>query len=445
MKVRLIIKIFSLSALALLSACGELPTQGYLDSIPAQSSGIVAIDLDQALKMTGCGSKGGVISLTPDLSNLLERVDTNALFFTQAIAAQGHWLDLSQTYALKMPNSSQWIWTAPVREEMSMPSNYSSATKSEILHRAYFYPISSHTTMVAIENQAFFLKPDSAIKRIEELVTMSRTSSLGNNPHLKEFFQGTPQVKARFMINQNDNPAGQPFDEIRATLTIRERTLALRAAAYLKSSPVNPISQLLPIDPEALDWMPNGCIAAAAIGVSPQVLLDASKMVHNMQPNTHLALNTLIAMLDAHGGTISLGAAPGGNAETIKNLTLENWQLKSMLPMGEKAEPAAMIIDKFVEGLYSETVDDYLAITNYNPEDYPSEYDAWPATVFGAKALLTATIPYKSQTMKALKFKNGYEFKIVAADSMAQTTLRLLGTGDYLAPAMVRDALQIIR
>ncbi|MCC8112781.1 MAG: hypothetical protein LIP03_02065 [Bacteroidales bacterium] len=423
-------------------SCQSSMPPSFADTIPARSDAIIAADLDQLLKMAGCGSKGGAITLTKDLQDLLVRIDSNALRGVEAIAQQGSWLDLKNTYACRKSPDLPWVLTAEVKEDVELPPHYITASKSDILDRAFLYRITPDVTLVATEQQAWFISGDSAVARVERLVLSAAESSVGNNPALKDFFDGTPQLKARFKVDGADNPAGDPYDEVRVTLSVRERTLLLNGTSYNKGAAVNPLARLQAIDPEALEWMPNGCVAAIGAGVSPKLLKKLLKLWGG-EPKTNLAIEALIAMMDAQGGTVAIGAAPGGSAETIRRLTLRNWMLKAMLPLGEKAEPAAMLINKFIDGLYSETVDDYLAITNYDPEDYPSEYDAWPSTAYGSKALLTATVPYKSQTMKALRFKNGYELRVVAPDSSFNATLRLLGSGDYLLPAIIRDSRQI--
>lgn len=425
--------------LVAMASCSAPRQRDILDTIPSTSEYVMNINIDAILKKAGCDKRQGIFILTPELTSLIARADSSALALLLAVVDQGYCLDLTQVYAVKCMD--KWMMTAP-RIPMSELRGEPERIRIPSLGTCQSLDLGMGYTLIANEMQVWIGHDESSMlsAQLDKMIIAADLEPLSAKTTIVEYVLGEADLKCYYRIPDDfTNPLGGKIMAALTKLNLSERMMELNMEFIGSNSPAAPFSGLPPIESLHLQGMPLGTIAYLAIGIGPQTLSNLEPLRRGLPFATQLALNALIALSDPEGGTISLGLAPGGSAETIKKLSLENWLVRAKLPMGEKAVDAAELINKFsTDNLYCYAEDDALAITSYDIDDYPSEQQdvMLPAD---ARIWIWAQIPYRSQIMKALSIGNGYQLELCATENKVRSTLNILGPVQFLLPALIRD------
>lgn len=422
-----------------LTGCKGPRQRSLLDTIPASATMVAQVDLDQLLKMAACGSQDGAITLTSDINTLLARADSSALALLQSAAEMGYCLDLQQLFVFRY--DGQLILTAPRKAETVLQGDVD-RVKIVTLGSTLSSELPYGTTVLATPHQGWIALGKA--QRVSDLVDKAvadadiepltaRTSIVA---YLTAPFTGKIYVD---VPKEYDNPFGQNAAAMMAHIQVRDRSIEWAAEFVGKGTAGCPFSELAPIDAATLEEMPAGAIAYVAIGLGPNTISRLGPLRKRLPFTTQLAVDAIVALSDPEGGTMAIGAAPGGHAETIKKINLDNWLVRAMLPMGDKAADAAKLINKFApENLYCYALDDALAITSYDAADYPAAAEGMNPPE-NARVWVWAQVPYRSQLMKAMKITNGYQFETWATACEVRGELRIMGQAQYILPALIRD------
>ncbi len=424
--------------IATLLGCAKPKERGLSETIPAEADCIMQLQLRQLLKMAGCNSQEGRLILTGDIESLISRADPSALALLQSAADMGHCIDLDNAYAFLFQGS--WYLTAPRLEGNPLPVS-GQRTKIATLGSIETIEFPYGTTLVANLQQAWIVTGNQlqVPDLIDQVLTAADRLPLTAKPSILNHLQGPEQIKAYNIIPKEfDNPFGQNAETTLTYIEIKDRALSIRASFLGKGNAGCPFSDLAPINPEVLEEMPAGAVAYLAIGLGPNTIKNLGPLRKRLPFATQLAVDAVVALSDPEGGTLAVGTAPGGNAETIKKISLDNWLVRAMLPMGEKSAEAAKLINKFApDHLYCYALEDALAITSYDVDDYPSQNSIAPPE--NARIWLYVNVPYRSQLMKALGIANGYELELWTTQCEIQGQLKVMGQAQYILPALIHD------
>ncbi len=420
-----------------------------LETVPAQASVIVCLDLDALLKSAACRSHDGSISLTKDIKRLIEYTDSASLPMIEAVASSGNFADLRQV--IIVGDTMGVIVTAPLRPELrklpekdldvrSAPT-YLSGLVGDI--EVVSQP--GGVCMARSSAQVWWVK-DCAMPLghvVDYAVGEADRDPVSAHAEMSSFLQRSAQAKAILKCDVPRNPLGDPFDAVYAELRLADRSLNMAFWGLRDGEKVAPLAALPAIDPVALSEMPPGMIAYAAVGVN-DILPRAIKQMSGSWPlATRIGVGAVTDVMHTDGGTMAIGVAPGGSAESIRRLSLDSWLVKGVMPVDpDKGYDAAELISILSAGkLHSRADSVYLEVAGYDLDAYEitSQGD-----IYGSpKAVVYASIPYNHQAMRAFRLKNGYTLDFYASDSEATAVLTIHGPASYILPAAISDALTL--
>lgn len=397
---------------ALCGACNH-HNREFLDTIPANCPFIAQADIDATLKMAGCESHAGALSLTPAIKQLLAMADSSLLPQVECAVAMGRYLDLSQTYLFMTDNPRSLILTAPRRTHDMRGLPEGEDADCECLYDATLYDLGA-TSMLCDNSQGWIaLWPVPDLPACVDTILMRADSiPLSGEPLLTDFLGGASLVRACIPMPRFANPFGENFSTLLLSVDFTDRALAVIAQGAEKNRIVAPLSMLAGIDAYPMGRMPFAPTFAFTVGLD--------------------------------GGTTAMAAAPGGNAETIKHLDLDNWLVKVLIPAYDREIdqlPGWLARALDARNIYLECDSDFVAITNFNPEDFDIAYEESPQAN-GEKVIASATVPYRSEAMKAFNLNQGYLLNAYATDSLAEAYLRPLGPSTYLLPTLINDLIR---
>ncbi len=424
-------------------ACSETKQRTLLETIPAASSVILRIDADGLLKMAGCQSHNGVIKLTADIDSL-GNFYPDAHQLLRQCASMGPEIDLTSLYVICY--DSCWVATAPIKDESSRLYDGDHRKVKGLGH--FFETADGDISMIAFGSQLWMkhkrCNPASSDWLID-MIHAADKAPVSQCTQVSDFLaRGEALVSGYVAVPRVRNPLGQDFNSLLARVEGSDRQLMASVRMMRNGFPVDAVDSLKAIDHEALDYMPAATMASFAIGLGEGAIERLMPWARQFPLASQLAINAVTALADPAGGTMALGIAPGGSAETIKRLTLDNWLFKAVLPIADKGEYIADIINRVInEKLYSESDSAYLAITNYDPDVYPADYQV-PA-IPGAMMQARMSIDYNGQVMKAFRLSSGYLAEAWGADSLLFARVRLQGPSQYLLPRLLHDLSLITR
>lgn len=428
--------IIALSIVCMAAGCSHRKDRTLLETIPATASAIIHADADRMLKMAGCQSRNGSITLSADIESLLRRAGEMRELLAEG-ARLGSELDLTRLYAFYCDSS--WLLTAPVTAEPSQLGQGKSC-KVQGLGRAYATD-RGVVSVLATRRQAWLGRcaADTLAAKLGHIITAADKASARLYAPVGRFLsQEGPLAAAYIAMPLVRNPLGQDFNAILLAVDASDRAMWATCSMLRNGFKIDATDSLQLIDTAVLGSMPGGTVASAAVGLGTGTIARLMPWGRQFPLASQLVVNTISALADPGGGTIALGIAPGGSAETIKKLTADHWLFKAVLPVADKGEDIGTIINHVInDKLYSESDSAYLTITNFDPESYPSDYCV--ETISDAVMQARVSIDYRSQVMKAFGLSAGYLLEAWAADSTLHAMVKVQGPVQYLLPGLLRD------
>jgi len=420
-----------------------------LETVPARARVVASLDLDALLKSAACGSSDGSITLTKDLDRLIALTDSASLPLIKAVALGGNFADLRRVVVIG--DTMGVIVTAPVREELrKLPEedlNVRSAPTylSPLLGDIEVINQPDGVSMARSSSQVWWVKdcPMPLGHVVDYVVGEADRDAVSDHEASVAFLQRSAQAKAIVRCAVSHNPLGEPFDAICAEMRLANRSLTMAMWGMFRGEKVSVLADMPAVDPVALTEMPPGMIAYAAAGVNDILPVAIRKMSESWPLATRIGVGAVIDVMHTDGGTMAVGVAPGGSAESIRRMSLDSWLVKGVMPVDpDKGYDAAELISYLGAGrLYSRADSLYLEVAGYDLDAYEitSQGD-----IYGSpKAVVYASIPYNHQAMKAFRLKNGYTLDFYASDSEATAVLTVHGPASYILPAAISDALII--
>ena len=429
---------------ATLIGCNKQP-RGFYDAIPADSRLIIRADLSELLKSAGCDSENGRITLTPNVERLCQSFDSVNTILLRSVASMGDVIDLASATAYTANGHAQLVVTASMLPEKQFQAE-SKDLESTFLGTLQSFDLPDGITLLANEQQAWASHCESfrLLAILDSALRLPHGNTLAADDRTIAFMDGAERLKARVMLPKVKNMLGDDFDRLYATFVNDDRSMRFRVTAGDEEGAVDPFAYLTSITNEAVLYVPNRMAAGFAVGMKPKAMEVFSALAKPLPLTLRFGLESVLSALDSNGGTFAVVAAPGGNAETIRSMSLQNWLVKAAFPIGEGGEAVSELINKFGKGSLPDgvSIDSYvdegqLFITDYCDDAVEVE-ENWPMDC-EAVALLSVTISYKGEVMKALRIKNGYDISVEASDSCAVGTIRLLGPNPYILPAIIQD------
>lgn len=396
-----------------LAACKEAPqSDDILDFIPADARMIVRADLDALLKLAGSQSSHGAITLAPDLDKALRRVLTpDQADVLRRTAALGSVADISHAFLFVEPANGMLVAAAPLK-----PGAHADAPTLEGIVWVH----------------------DSAIDT-DSLVSSAAAHPASRNPIAREAANADGIASGILSIPEAmSHPAGDDFDAVAFAVDIADRSISLKARAALGDAWVDPFSRLQPIDISSLRGLPAAPALAVAVGLGPEAVAAIEPMVRPSGLPMRMVCKALFSSIAA-GGTFAIEAAPGGNAETIRNLSTDNWIIEALLPAGNNSGLLATLIGSQLGQFEAEPEEGAVRIRNFETDEDTEMSDPWAFIADGDLAAASLYIPYGSETAKAFGLRNGYGSRLTAADSALHASLRVMGSAPYILPAVLQD------
>lgn len=421
-----------------------------LETVPARVRVIASVDFDALLKSSGCRSNSGRISLTKDLTRLIELTDSSALPLIKAVAQSGHLVDLRQVYV--MADTLGVILTAPIHESLRRLPEEDINVKGA---PTYLSPLLGEIEVIVDADGISVARSASQVWWIKDclgpvghildyLVEEADRDPVSDHQDIVDLLCRPSQAKAIVRCDVLPNPLGEPIDAVFAELRLSNRSLALTMWGLRAGEKAAALMAMPAIDPMALSDMPPGMMAYAAVGVNDILPIAIKQMSESWPLATRIGVGAVIDVMNTDGGTMAIGVAPGGSAESIRNLSIGNWLMKAVMPVDpDKGDDAAELISMLSAGkLFSRSDSVYLEVGSYDLNAYEITTQG---DIYGEpKAVVYASIPYNHQAMKAFRLRNGYTLDFYATDSEATALLTVHGPASYILPALISDAITII-
>lgn len=394
-----------------------------LDSIPASATLIAQADLDALLKMAGCQSRYGSLQFTPELEKVLAHALGEAdMTVIRRTAEAGDCADLRDAYIFTLPGIDGLI------------------TLSTLKDRAQWHDLHTDGVSMTVKGSQLWvsrtpISPDS-------IVAIAADSPAAASSIIARALSAQGVIKGRVLSSaMTENPLGDNFDAVTFAFSASDRSISASCMAAANDTAVNPFSLLEQIDHDRLATMPTIPALCIAAGLTHGAIDAVTEMLKPARLTHKIALKMLLACLSPAGGTFTLQAAPGGNAETIRDISPDNWIVKAELPMdGDDSHAMLALLASQIPGFEAESSDTTLSLSNYDTDDDTVEYSyQWDFVPAECQAAVAASIPYQSELMKAAGLHNGYMARIGAADSTLNASLKISGDARYIIPALISE------
>lgn len=437
-----------------IAGCGRsadpLHERELLETIPAKARVIASLNLDALLKSAACKSADGSITLTKDLTRLIQLTDSASLPLIRAVAQSGDVADLRRVVVVA--DTMGLIITAPVRGELRVAPEDDQNVKGAPI---YLSPLVGDLEVIDLPDGVSMARSSSQVwwttnahvpigQIVDYVVAMADHDPVSDYEASAAFLERTSQAKVIVRCHVPRNPLGDPIDAIYAEMRLADRSLSVSVWGLQSGHKASPLSSMPAVDPQALIDMPPGMIAYAAAGVNDILPIVLKHMSESWPLATRIGVGAVIDVMHTDGGTIALGIAPGGSAESIRRFDLDSWLVKGVMPVDpEKGYDAAELIEMLSAGkLHSRADAVYLEVAGYDLDAYEMTSQG---DIYGEpKAVVYASVPYNHQVMKALRLRNGYTLDFSASDSEATAVLTVHGPASYILPAAIADAITII-
>ncbi len=421
-----------------------------LETVPARARVIVSLNLDALLKSAACKSADGKISLTKDLTRLIQLTDSASLPLLGAVAQSGDVADLRRVVIIA--DTMGLIVTAPLRSELRKDPAEDLNVKGAPTYLSQLLgdiEVIDHPDGVSMARSSAQVWWTSGVHVpmghvVDYVVGEADRDPISAHQESAAFLERTSQAKAIVRCPLPINPLGEPIDAVYAELRLADRSLSLSVWGLRSGSKASPLAAMPAVDPAALGEMPPGMMAYAAAGVNDILPMALKRMSEDWPLATRIGVGAVIDVMNTDGGTIALGIAPGGSAESIRRMDLDSWLVKGVIPVDpDKGYDAAELIDMLSAGkLHSRADSVYLEVANYDLDAFEISTQA---DIYGTpKAVVYASVPYNHQAMKAFRLRNGYTLDFLAYESEATAVLTVHGPASYILPAAIADALTII-
>lgn len=448
--------ISSLLLAFVLWACSGNDTASLLEKIPANAKCVTIVNLKNIVIQSGCKiEQDGQITLTPQLESFLEKGDvaTNTLF--QIISKTASFIN-TEKMAWFVPNNyngAVLIFDINNKDQLNQYLSSSSVVStSQAGYSIYAFP---ECVVLTKGNSGWIARDANTVIEIQNSIGKKHFAAFSP---VREFLENDPH-DIETVINNSENTASE-LQYILGLANFKSSGIFAEFSFMDAEGKIYRFSNNIhEVERDLLKYVPSQTQILFAFGK-----IDDWDKIFNAIENENLeniankyALYYHIAKdyLRKINGTTLLALAPFAGSQSLLNLSPETWQILFMSHLSqEDTDEILSTARMFVGYQFGMTEEDdnnnnyKLKLGNYEItfgeiEDYifASNYDILEggntnmAPAYESKrAVAQLTIPYGSETMKALELPWGVDFNISLNGTNVMFVLRLPGAnGPVLA------------
>lgn len=442
--------LLALAALMLLAACKQTipePIEAPLtDFVPSDAPLTITGNADAILKGAGCRVANSHLNLTADLKKLATRfMSEDEAAAINGIAASSHVADLSDCVVFTLGNRPGLFTIANIRDNADMPFAPKSF-KTETFGMVKGWLSDSETAIILAADSLVWLLPypdlEQAAVIIDSIAKAAAASPLHQSP-LLTMPAGKSTITGRALLSQSvKNPIGDDFDAVVFSIALQDRllTATLSCASQASGKSVDIASHCQPLGDMPLFALPAAPAFKMCAAIDRKGYRNLLGLIAPADFAQRMALSFISGALSPEGGTMAVAMIPGGSAETLRQMDMDNWLAAAKLPFGVSSSMMA-VADKFDFITLEESPDSsFTLVYNFDPADYICDVDVTTDAKEGDFASIAVSIPYLSQIMKAIGIKNGYNINaVLKADKTVELNIKVNGTATYVFPALIAD------
>lgn len=451
---------FCLLTFAAIAASCSDDDKDILTTVPEDSDLVIVANVDKIVKNAGCKVVNGVVTLSPDLQALADRLDSHGRAAVNQLVAAASMIDTERV--ILFSDGTSPILTFKIVRKDVFESTVKARAKSRYEESGVTYYFFGDITLAIEGNQGWFAESDECIK--QAFIAQNR-GCITANPVVYEFLGGGATIAMMNTSQSHDRRSrNREFKFFLTKLDVSDNTISGEITAYDKTGEKFDWSQVFaPIDRDITKYIPDNSEAVLVFGKIAATNENIDLIAETTGLNKHIngyEKAIVKGIGDYLTGSTAIAVAPFGEGYKLyRDPTAWDCTLVTSL-----TSDCVSTIESFIS-LYSfmgraDIIEDDMTSQNcielhdygdiqifYGPfeqyyigstrpiNDSNSRFDVTGTD--DTYVLLRADVPFNSRIAKALKIPYGFSFTMALRQDHADYDFYFNGSNTSVLKSLV--------
>lgn len=439
------------------NSCSKTLEEDILTTIPSEARLVVVANADAIVKNAGCKVVDGVVTLSPELEKLVEKLDSRQKFHVKQFIAIANMVKTDRIVFF-VDESGNPICTFELQNPELFNISLTASSKSTTREAGYTVYKQRNGGIIATDgNQGWFAQDVEVVKSAVESAAESNYAANGAvYDVLCDEATITYCLKMSEALAKDEN--GNPIDYLCGNVSLTDNLIEAEFQQMNRSGKKYSVSRIMErIDPEIAKYIPDNAQGLVAIGKIKEVkaCVDALRDFRVADPSE---LQMLQLIGSGISGSAAISVTPAADSNSLFNDPLSSWDITGAVQLSEESvSQISSLIDmaSLAYGINVITDEEtgQQCIEYGSGKVFYNQYDTTivasnvplkePTTsVYTDKfaecyALVSADVPYDSQLVRAMKIPYGFTVKAYLYDDKLSLEARINGSKSSILKSLV--------
>lgn len=452
-----VIKTFLCCIILILSGCSKNHDGNILDTVPADAKAVVTADLDAIVKNAGCKVVNGVVTLSPDLQGLVEKMNNHQQLYVKRIIAIASMVNISHI-VFYLDNAGSPVLTFELTRPELFNVTLSASAKSYDTEGDYTVYKMKEGGIVATNGTQGWIADD--IDTVIRNVNNAQQMPLSTNTAAYEYVNYASTVTCALSISDKivKDKSGNIYKHICGVLNLTDNLIEGEFAMIdQEGNNFDATPYIEPIDANIAKLIPDNSqlvIASGKPADMSQILSNATKYA-DCDMTTAQIINLLGQAIN---GSMAVAASPAADSQYLFTSPETAWNASAAVQLDSEsmeqilslASLAALsggvdIYEDDVTGqqcldyksgrIFYGSFDDYFAMST-TPID-ETNTGAYAEQLNGSLFTVIANVPYNSPIVKALNIPYGFTVTANVLTDRTNVAIRINGSNSSILKSAI--------
>ena len=452
-----ITKIYLSCLILLLAGCSNNLDKDLLDTVPADAKFVAVTNLDAIVKNAGCKVVNGVITLSPEIQNLIDKTDTENQMVAKRLIAMASTIDISRVVTFTDNENSQIVTFQITKPELFNTAMQVSVKNISSDDDFTVYTLNNFGIIATNENQGWIAE---SIDKIKDCLSSSEKNPFSKNEAAYKVLENNGAFNCAINISDSNitdstnslckflcNSTTLNDNSIESTFTVlNDKGNSIDISPYLS-----------PIDTDIAKFIPDNSQVVLAAG-KPHDTRTVADFISGIAQTDLQQTQMLSLVFKALDGPIVIGATPASDGESLYTDPLNSWditaaakfdsrsidQILSLLNIASLSGGLSVYnddvtgqkcIDYMYGKVYYDNFDNYLAISTSPVSD--ANTGVYATDFNNCYAAFIANIPYNSSFTKACRLPYGFSINAILLKDNLNVTIRVNGSNSSILKSLI--------
>lgn len=463
-----VLKFLAIAMLLIATSCSKTLEGDILSTVPADSRLIFVANVDAIVKNAGCKVVQGKVTLSPELSNLVERMNTKDKIRVKQLIAVASMVNLNRIVIFMGTNEKTVITFELTQPELFNSAMIASAKSTDTQDGYTVYTLDSGSVLVTYGNQGWLA---DSVETVDKCLADAEQNPATNLGAAYEYLCADVTAACIAYVSEQEIKSVPVFSfmsqepcgtYICAIANLQDNLIEAELTAVTENGEYPDFAQLVsPIDENMLCYIPDEAQVAVAIGKPTESEEIINYALNEFSSYDTSSLSMLSLLGSALNGGLVFAARPAADARflftspetawdylAVANIDAESRsQINSLIGMASFSGSMSIETDEDwgqdyisydYRRIYFADLDPYFAVSSSPIRDTNSRIAS--EDVSGCLGYVNIDIPANSPIQEAISSPFGFTTNLWLTDSSIKADLRLNGTNSSILKSLIEYA-----